>query len=529
MGRGKLFIYNKEMFNEFYQKTSTKYRIIPISLLFNSQYEFEETYLDYDYLNDGNLSFDDEDKEILIDITLLAKLLAVRSDILFHYGVIIDNLYRRGDVEIVVEYDYSEKMMELFPLQFYEKENLTSIEETSTKDEFDKSHKSLSKDVVVYDKDNYDEYINAKRETGIHIISITKVLKKNNSIDYSIERSLLNKEEKYILDITSMIRLVNGINELVLSFEIILHELIKLNNISFIIDKEVQDKCKELFKYSFQEYIEISSTKEDKSDNELKKEVSVFTNQDMNLFLERFEEELFGHDEFKKDFRKQIHKYKIMNKIGEEKIFSIFLCGDSGIGKTEVARVLQRNLYNNTKEIKINFGNYSGQGSLWSLIGSPKGYKGSESGGELTNKILNSDSKVILIDEFEKADKEIFSFFYELLEDGKYTDLDGKEINLEGYIIVFTSNLTEKNYKNVIPEALFSRFSMRYIFVPLTSKDKEEFIRYRAEKIIKKYNENFENEFDCKKMELLFDIPIDKLNNLRDINIELTNRFTELI
>ena len=72
--------------------------------------------------------------------------------------------------------------------------------------------------------------------------------------------------------------------------------------------------------------------------------------------------------------------------------------------------------------IKINFGNYSTEGVLNSLIGSPLGYIGSEEGGELINKIDTSKSKVILIDEFEKATPSVYNFFYELLEDGVFTD-----------------------------------------------------------------------------------------------------------
>lgn len=76
--------------------------------------------------------------------------------------------------------------------------------------------------------------------------------------------------------------------------------------------------------------------------------------------------------------------------------------------------------------IKINFGNYSDENALSSLIGSPRGYIGSNKG-ELSEKILKSKSKIILIDEFEKASKPVFNFFLELLEDGAFTDSLGRE------------------------------------------------------------------------------------------------------
>ena len=120
-----------------------------------------------------------------------------------------------------------------------------------------------------------------------------------------------------------------------------------------------------------------------------------------------------------------------------KKVFSMLLCGKSGVGKTEVGRILQRVLYPDAPSIKI-------VPVLWSLIGSPKGYVGSEQGGELTNKIIHSKSKIIIIDELDKADEAIFTFFYEMLEDGQYTDLDGNVVDLDGYIVVFTANLHSK-------------------------------------------------------------------------------------
>ena len=104
--------------------------------------------------------------------------------------------------------------------------------------------------------------------------------------------------------------------------------------------------------------------------------------------------------------------------MNERKIFSIMLCGDSGIGKTEFAKITSEILFPNEPLIKINFGNYSTEGVLNSLIGSPLGYIGSEEGGELINKINTSGAKLILIDEFEKATPSVYNFFYELLEIG---------------------------------------------------------------------------------------------------------------
>lgn len=73
--------------------------------------------------------------------------------------------------------------------------------------------------------------------------------------------------------------------------------------------------------------------------------------------------------------------------------------------------------------------------------------------------------------EFDRADSDIFNFFYELLEDGSYTDLNGDVIDLTRYIIIFTSNLNQNNYTKVIPESLLSRLDMTVEFDTL-NKDK---------------------------------------------------------
>lgn len=135
---------------------------------------------------------------------------------------------------------------------------------------------------------------------------------------------------------------------------------------------------------------------------------------------------LFGNQHFKNRLIDQLKGFRYFNRIGERKIFSAFICGPSGIGKTETARLLHTFLSPGEKFIKINLGNYSDHNALSSLIGSPRGYIGS-SQGELSKKIERSKSSVILIDEFEKSSREVHNFFLELLSDGCFTDSLGHE------------------------------------------------------------------------------------------------------
>lgn len=396
MSRNKIYIYHKEKFIEFHKKFSGEYNIISLSSLLNISSNFEEDYL--------------SDEKTLVDITSMLKLVSVREDIIMFYEVIINHLYQQGNVDFIVENNNVDKAFKIFPEYFFKKEYLTNIEEFKNEDNVNKYNQTKMKNITVYNDDNFAEFVKNKIIEKVNVLSITKIMKQINSIGYSLDSSLLSDSQKYILDITPMVNMANLRSDLLMAFELILNELSKFNNIDFAINEDSKNICKQLFRYNFEEYIEIDKIIDEKTHSKAKLIVDI-TNQEIDDLLKKFDEQLFGHSNFKRDFNKQLKKYKILNKMKEIKIFSMFLCGDSGIGKTEVARILHRNLYPNSKEIKINFGNYSERGSLWSLIGSPKGYFGSEKGGELTNKILNSSSKIILIDEFDRADKSIFNFF----------------------------------------------------------------------------------------------------------------------
>lgn len=196
---------------------------------------------------------------------------------------------------------------------------------------------------------------------------------------------------------------------------------------------------------------------------------------------------LFGNPKFKVRLIQELKRFRIFNKLGERKVFSAFVCGPSGIGKTLTAKLLHDYLAPKERYIKINLGNYSDHNALSSLIGSPRGYIGS-SKGELSSKIADSKSTVILIDEFEKASQEVHNFFLELLADGKFTDSQGREYDLDKYIIIFTSNIDDNKYIKKIPPELRSRFDLVYKMALLTDSEKEAYIRYKTGYYVDKAN-----------------------------------------
>lgn len=236
--------------------------------------------------------------------------------------------------------------------------------------------------------------------------------------------------------------------------------------------------------------------------------------------------ELVGHSKYKDMLEEELRKFRVFNKLGYQPVFSTLIMGNSGIGKTELARILHRNLSPTEPFIKINFGNYSDQNALSSLIGSPRGYVGS-SKGELSDKLANSKSKVILIDEFEKSNKPVQNFFLQLLEDGVFTDSLGRDYDLNKYMIIFTANvLKDKVTKKFSPE-LISRFNLVYSFSTLNSEEKEEYVVKRLKKIRKDVKEKLNIDFKDTTIQNILDFDYKKYENMRDINSQLMKRISD--
>ena len=123
-------------------------------------------------------------------------------------------------------------------------------------------------------------------------------------------------------------------------------------------------------------------------------------------------------------------------------IGSFVFLGPTGVGKTELARVLAREVFGSDDAlIKIDMSEFSERHNTSRLLGAPAGYVGYEDGGQLTDKIRRQPYSVVLFDEIEKANSEVFNLLLQLLEDGKLTDAKGRSVDFTNAIIILTSNL----------------------------------------------------------------------------------------
>lgn len=123
-------------------------------------------------------------------------------------------------------------------------------------------------------------------------------------------------------------------------------------------------------------------------------------------------------------------------------IGSFVFMGPTGVGKTELARVLAREVFGSTDNlIKIDMSEFSEKHTTSRLVGAPAGYVGYEDGGKLTDKIRKQPYSVVLFDEIEKAHPDVFQMLLQLLEDGQLTDAKGRIVSFRNTIVILTSNL----------------------------------------------------------------------------------------
>lgn len=464
------------------------------------------------------------DTSCCIDITALVYFLQTNKADLYAAQMNLEKMDE--DTVIIVEESVADYALELFPFLFFD-----------YKDFFEKSAEIEKADIAtlacscerrrLYKYNNADELniiIVYAKEHDIPIATFSQV---NGILRDDFDQ--FNRSEKLaLMDLTSLSYAIEDNKNLIYPLEQILSSFSNLSIIAQTAQVDVLLKYFPLF-FDAQEPIkkllpELSVMPEVPEKTSVLK-VTELSPDKLSAFIEGFNHNLIGHKYFKERLHRALKNFISLNRVKEQKILSIFLFGASGIGKTEVARLFAEGLQENSYLAKINFQNYSSQDALNSLIGSPAGYVGCNHG-ELSEKIEKSSVGVLLCDEFEKTTRPVFSFFLELLEEGKFTDSMAREYNMDGYIIIFTSNIpNEATYKKVIPPELQTRFDLVCEFEVPTELEKNQFLDLLLEKATQRYAKQFEQivltEADKRK---LYGFDYSKLTALRDIKRVFNDR-----
>lgn len=158
---------------------------------------------------------------------------------------------------------------------------------------------------------------------------------------------------------------------------------------------------------------------------------------------------VIGQDEAVAKVAKAIQRNRAGLKDPNKPIGSFIFLGQTGVGKTQLAKVLARELFDNEDSlIRIDMSEYMEKFAISRLVGAPPGYVGYEEGGQLTEKVRRKPYAVILLDEIEKAHPDVFNMLLQVLDDGFLTDSLGRKIDFRNSIIIMTSNIGARKLKD---------------------------------------------------------------------------------
>ncbi len=151
---------------------------------------------------------------------------------------------------------------------------------------------------------------------------------------------------------------------------------------------------------------------------------------------------VLGQDEAVVAVSKAIRRNRVGIASAQRPIGSFVFLGPTGVGKTELARVLAREFFGSSEAlVKIDMSELSERHTVSRLVGAPAGYVGYDDGGQLTDKIRRQPYSLVLLDEIEKAHPDTFNMLLQILEDGVLTDAKGRKIDFTNTIVIMTSNI----------------------------------------------------------------------------------------
>ena len=159
----------------------------------------------------------------------------------------------------------------------------------------------------------------------------------------------------------------------------------------------------------------------------------------------RLRERVVGQDEALAAVSTAVRRARAGLKDPNRPIGSFLFLGPTGVGKTELARALAEQLFDDERAmVRLDMSEYQERHAVARMIGAPPGYVGYEEGGQLTEAIRRRPYSVVLLDEIEKAHPEVFNVLLQLLDDGRLTDGKGRTVDFRNAVVIMTSNIASQ-------------------------------------------------------------------------------------
>ncbi|WP_111307600.1 ATP-dependent Clp protease ATP-binding subunit [Confluentibacter sediminis] len=227
---------------------------------------------------------------------------------------------------------------------------------------------------------------------------------------------------------------------------------------------------------------------------------------------------VIGQDDAVAKVVKAIQRNRAGLKDPNKPIGSFIFLGQTGVGKTQLAKVLSRELFDSEDSlVRIDMSEYMEKFAISRLVGAPPGYVGYEEGGQLTEKVRRKPYAVILLDEIEKAHPDVFNMLLQVLDDGYLTDSLGRKIDFRNTIIIMTSNIGARKLKD---------FGNGIGFGTMSQKEQED---ANAKSVIENaLKKSFAPEFLNRIDDVVVFNPLEKEDINKIIDIELKKLFLRI-
>jgi len=272
-------------------------------------------------------------------------------------------------------------------------------------------------------------------------------------------------------------------------------------------------------------------------------------------------EKVIGQSEAVSKIAKSIRRNRLGIKDPNKPIGSFIFLGSTGVGKTYLAKQLAKEIFGSEENmIRVDMSEFQEKHTISRLIGAPPGYVGYDEGGQLTEQVKNKPYSVILFDEIEKANKDIFSALLQVLDDGHITDGLGRKINFKNCVIIMTSNIgvkklqdfgtgvgfkssvntyVEEEYKrDMLKKELTKFFAPEFlnridevvIFNPLKKEEVKQIVKLEIDKLFERLtNLKYQMVYDETILDLISEVGFDENYGARPIKRAIQDKIEDFI